>query len=251
MSRCVPGLSRWLASAVLLCPLLAAAPAFAVAAAPVAITYAELPVRLVRDTGMYSAGRGTALQANDLIDAGKAAIQIGLAGSTVALGPDSQLFIRSAGDLVLLKGWLKVYGAALRGPRLSTGAIELDSTGATVTLHVAPDVSALFAESGDLAVTELASSKRQRVAKVPREQFAVKHGDAPLKLAAHPPKDFLAGMPRVFLDTLVPVAVNGPALPPKYERRATFADVAPWLAAHPALHRQLQRRFNPALSKPH
>jgi len=250
VSRCVPGLSCWIVSAALLCLPLAPAPAFAATSTSIAITFAELPIHLVRETGMYSASRGTALQADDLLDSGKATIQLDLAGSTLALGPDSQLFIRSAGELVLLKGWLKVRGAIDRGPRLSTSGIRFDSTGATVTLHAAPGVSELFAESSDLPVTELAGDKAQRAGKVPREQFGVKNGTAPLKLTAHPPKEFLAGMPRAFLDALVPVPMKGQAQPPKRERRATFAEVASWLAEQPALRRQVQRRFTPTMPAP-
>jgi hypothetical protein len=247
VSRCVPGLSCWIASAAFLSPLLAPAPVFAATPASISITFAEQAVHLGRDTGMYSAGRGTVLQADDLVDSGKATIQLDLAGSTVAVGPDSQVFIRSAAELVLLKGWLKVRGAAVRGPRLSTSGVRFDSTGATVTLHAAPGTSELFPESGDLPVTELAGGKAQRSSKVPREQFGVKNGSAALKLAARPPRDFLAAMPHAFLDALIPVTAKGPAVPPRRERRATFAELAPMLAEQPALRQQLQRRFQPPM----
>jgi hypothetical protein len=250
VSRCVPGLSCWIAPAALLCHLFAPLSAFAATPIPIAITFAEQAVHLVRDTGMYSAGRGTALRADDVIDSGNATIQLDFAGSTVAVGPDSQVFIRHGMELVLLKGWLKVRGAVPHGVRLSTAGVQFDSTGATVTLHVVPGTSELFPESSDLAVTELADGKAQRGAKVPREQFGVKNGTMPLKLATRPPRDFLAGMPRAFLDVLIPVAVKGPTIPPRRERRITFAELAPWLAEQPSLRQQVQRRFSPFTPAP-
>lgn len=209
------------------------------------ITFTEQPVRLARGTSMYSAVRGAVLLANDLVDTGKSTLQLDAGGSTVALGPDSRVFIRNGAELVLLQGWMKVHGAPSRGPRLATAALQFDSTGASVTLHALPGTTELFAESGDLQVTELAPGKAGRTIRVPREQYAVTNGAQPLKLAAHPPQAYLAGMPRAFLDALVPVAVQGPPVPPRFEHAATLAELAPWLTEQPALRQQVQRRFQP------
>ena len=243
MHRYVFGLSLSLVLLSLLAPLRAAA---APAARAIVITFAEAPVHLWRDTGRLIAGRGTALQANDLVDTGAGTIQLAAGGSTIALGPDSQLFVKGGAELVLLKGWLKVRGAAAQGVRLATAQLQFDSTGATVTLHAAPDGAELFAESGEVQVTELAAGRAQRATRLPGEQFGAKSGALPLKVASHPPRVFLAAMPRVFFDALVTVAATGPAVAPKRERAATFDELAPLLADHPALLQQVQRRFQSA-----
>jgi hypothetical protein len=237
--RYVPGLS--LVLALVLTSLRADA-----APAAILINFAETPVHLWRDTARLSAGRGATLQANDLVDSGAAAIQLGAGDSTIALGPDSQVFVKNSTELVLLRGWLKVRGAPVQGVRLATAQLQFDSTGATVTLHAAPDGAELFAEAGEVLVTELPAARGQRGTRVPREQFGAKSGALPLKVSTHPPRTFLSAMPRGFFDALITVAPKGPALPPRRERPATFEELAPLLADHPALLQQVQRRFQPA-----
>lgn len=240
MSRHVPGLSLWLVCACL--PAFGAVPA--PAAIPVAITYSELPITLSRDTSMYSASRGTALLPDDLLVSGTGTILLDAGGATVALGRDSAIAVRNS-ELVLLKGWLKVNGGATRTLIFTTAVLQFDSAGSAATLHATPGRTELFAESGALAVLELPPSKAPRRVNVPREQFGVRSGALPLILTGRPPAAFLAGMPRAFLDALVPLAAKGPAVPPKRERKATYAELAPLLAEQPVLRQQLQTRFAP------
>jgi hypothetical protein len=62
----------------------------------VSISFAEQPVRLLRDTSVYVAGRGARLQPGDIAEAGAAGIQIeGGSACTVALGPASQVFLKT------------------------------------------------------------------------------------------------------------------------------------------------------------
>jgi hypothetical protein len=240
VSRHVSGLSLWLVFACLPAGAVSAAPA----ALPVAITFADQPVKLARDTGMYSAGRGAALLPNDLIVSGAGTILLDAGGTTVALGPDSAMFIKN-GELVLLKGWLKVNCSATRALLLTTASLQFDSAGIAATLHATPGRTDVFAESGTLAVLELPAGKTPHRASVPREQFGVRSGALPLKLSPRPPAAFLSAMPRTFLDTLVPLAAKGPPVPAKRERSATWAELAPLVAEQPALRQQLQLRFAP------
>jgi hypothetical protein len=244
VSRQVPGLSLWLVCASL--PAFAAGPATPTAAPPfpVSITFTEQPVKLARDTGMYSAGRGVALQADDLMTSGASTMLLDAGGTTIAVGPDSSVFIKN-GEVVLLKGWLKVNGSATRALLLSTASMQFDSAGVAATLHATPGSSELFAESAAVTVQELPAAKPPHSVKVAREQFAVRQAAQPLKLAARPPAAFLAGMPRTFLDPLVPIHAKGAAVPPRRDRTATFAELAPLLAEQPSLRQQLQARFAP------
>lgn len=230
MRACVPGL---------LLSLLLAGPALA--AAPLAITYAEQPVHLWRDTSLYSAGRGATLQAHDLVDAGAATLLLDAGGTTVALGPGARLYINGPADLVLLDGWCKVRGAHVQGARLATQHVQFDSTGATVTLHAAPAGTELFAEAGAIVVATPGAARAG--VKIAHEQFGSASGPH-LTLAPHPPPTFLAALPRAFLDPLTALPVPPPA-PPRRERAATYAEVAPLLAGHPALRQRMQRRFKP------
>jgi hypothetical protein len=216
----------------------------ALAAMPVTITYADQPIKLSRGTAMYSAGRGAGLQPNDLLMSGAGTVLLDAGGATIAIGPESTLYIRD-GELVLLAGWLKVDGSAAHALLLATGALQFDSAGSTATLHATPGTTELFAESAALAVLPLPADKAARRTTIPREQFGVRSGARPLQVMARPPAAFLAGMPRAFLDPLVAVAVKGPAVPPRRDRAATLAELAPLLAEHPALRQQMQARFLP------
>ena len=215
-----------------------AAPAFT-------ITYAEQAARLVRGTSLYRAGRGVILHEHDLLESGTGAIQLDGGGATLAIGPASRVWIRNAGDIVLLDGWLKLRAPTGKAVTLATANLSLSVNGNTVGMHAAGTSSELFAESGAVLVHELDAGRRKRAASVPHEHFAVRAGALPLRLADRPPPAFLGAMPRSFRDELVPLTLTGAALAPRHERAASLAELAPWLAAHPALRRQVQARFDP------
>jgi len=228
--------------------LMLALPGPPVRAAPpapaIAITFAEGAPRLARDKGFYRAGRGTVLRANDMLESGAGTLQLGAGGATVALGPASTVFIRNNSELVLLGGWLKLRGSAGQPFTVVANSLRLAIANATITLHVSPDATELFAESGDALVEEQGAGKARRSTKIPHERFAVRTGALPLRLAARPPAPFLAAMPPGFRDETVALAAPAPVAP-KFERVATFAELAPSLATQPSLRRQLQARFDP------
>ena len=219
-----------------------------------AISYAEQPVRLLRDTGFYIAPRGTRLQHGDIIESGASSIRIdGASSSSIALGPASQLYFKAGPkgvELVLLNGWMKI-----QAPRFaknvapvqllaSAGGIRLDASSSSVILHASPGKTELFVEDGEPVVDELQGGKALRT-KVSREQYAVRMAKLPLKMIPRPPKDFLDALPRAFLDALAPVALKGPPPVPKIDRPAQFADVAGWVADEPAVRQLLHLRFYP------
>jgi hypothetical protein len=244
VSRQVSRLSLWLVFAPL--SAFAAGPdsVSTTTAVPVAITFTEQPVKLARDTGLYSAGRGAALLPNDLITSGAGTVLLDVGGAAVAVGPASSVYLKN-GELVLLSGWLKVGDSGARSLLLTTAGLQFDSAGISATVHAAPGMTELFAESAAVAVLPLPADKAARRTVVPREQFGVKRGMQALKLSARPPAAFLAGMPHAFLDPLVALHLKGAPVPPKRERPATFAELAPLLDEQPALRQQLQTRFAP------
>lgn len=228
-------------------------------AADVVISYAEQPVQLIRAATLYTVAAGTVLRPGDIVQSGTAGLQIeGLPALTLALGPDSKLYLgrgSAAGDLSLLSGWLKVQPAArAAGPamRLSAGMLRFDAVAATSVLHVDADQVAVFVESGQQAVTEL--DKRGQAARqlaLAREQYVLRRADQPLQQAGRPDKAFVASMPRQFFDALVPVAnkrvASAPAL--KKEREVSYEDVAPWLLGPASLDKNaLAASFAPRLA---
>jgi hypothetical protein len=209
------------------------------------ISAADQPVRLLRDTSFYFASRGAQLQADDIIESGAGGIQLEARNAaTIALGPASRLSFK-AGEPVLLEGWMKIQAPGNAPLKFGAGGLAFKAPGGSVILHAAGGKTELFVETGDPTVAEMEGTRVVRTTRIPREQYAVRSPGQALKLLPRPPREFLAGMPAAFQDTLMAVAVKGPAPAPKLERRAAFAEVAPWLAGEPALHQSIYRRFNP------
>lgn len=230
--------------------LLALAPASALPAA-LTITFAEQPVRLLRDTGFYVAGRGARLLNGDLLESAAASIQVDAGNaSTVVIGPASRIYFKldaKGPELILLGGWLKIQAGAVP-IQVSAGGLQFGAANNSLILRSAPGKTELFVEEGEAMVDE--AGKAPHPARVTREHYAVRSEKLPLKILPRAPKEFLGGMPPTFLDALVAVGVKGAAPTPKLERAASFADVAPWLAEQPALRQVLQRRFNPPKPAP-
>lgn len=244
MSRRLVKLSVWLA---LLWPLAHAAPPAAAAPASVSmsVSFAEQPASLVRGKSLYRAGRGVALQQDDLLVSGGAVMQLDAGGATLALGPATRLWIGSGGEIVLLEGWLKLQDRAGRALAVSTSVLRLETDAATVTVHASGATTEVFAESGAVPLRELDGGKARRAARLPSEQFGVRSGGQPLRVVARPPAAFLAAMPRDLRDELVVPGTRAPSAAPRLDRAATLAELLPWVAGHKALRQQLQRRYEP------
>lgn len=208
------------------------------------IVHAEQAALLVRDTAMLGAGRGVALRPGDMLATRDGTLQLDAGGATLALGPHTRLFFRQGGEVVLLEGWLKLRGRAGQALAVNATLLRLTVADATAIVHATPAATEVFAESGELALEELDAGKAGRRLQLPGEQFAARSGRQPARVTARPAAPFLAAMPPGFRDQLVPIAA-GPVAQPKHERRATYAELAPWLARQPALRQQVQRRFEP------
>ena len=233
-------------SLLLLAMALSALPA---AAAPAsAISYAEAPVRLVRDTSLFTAARGARLQTGDIIETGASPVQLeGMGGAAVAIGPGSRVYFKlgDTAELTLLSGWLKVQ-AGPTGTIINAGTLRVTPDGSSLILNAVPGKTALFVETGTPSAAEMQGSKQLRVTKLAREQYAVRTAKEALKVLPRAPKEFLGAMPPAFFDPLVAVSFKGAAPAPKLERAAVFTtDVAPMLADDPAVFQVLNRRFNP------
>lgn len=219
------------------------------AASLATISVADQPPRLLRDTSFHVAARGTELQAGDIVEAGAGTLQLEAGNCcTVALGPTSRIYLKPGGkafEPVLLGGWMKLQARAGATPvQVSAGGLQLGN-GGSVIVHASAAKTELFVETGDSAVAETQGGKVLRTTRVAHEHYAARSAGEALKVLPRPPREFLRAMPPAFQDALPPVAVKASAAPPKLERRASFDEVAPWLAAEPALHQVFHRRFFP------
>ena len=226
------------------------------AGTPPTISFADQPVRLLRGTSFYGASRGAHLETGDILDTGASNVQIeGVGDATLALGPASRVYFtlgQGAPELHFLSGWLKIQAGkagAASATGIASGALKFVLNGGSVIVHNETGKTELFVEDGELAVTETQAGKAARTTKIAREQYAVRNAETALKLLPRAPKQFLGGMPHVFLDMLVPVSIKGAAPAPKMDAPASYAQVASWLTDAPAVRQTLQRRFNPPPKK--
>jgi hypothetical protein len=223
------------------------------------ISFAEQPVRLIRASTLYTAAQGTGLQAGDILESGPAGLQIeGLTDSTIALGPNTKVYLDRSGariELNLLSGWLKVQRprAAAAALAVETPLLNIDTgAGASVT-HVGPAQVEVFVEDGEETAYELDKRGQPgRKLALAREQYAERKRDQPTQLAGRPAKEFIAAMPRPFFDALLPVAAKlKSAAVPRKEREVSYEDIAPWLQSNLTINKKtLAERFAQRLSDP-
>ncbi|TFW14758.1 hypothetical protein [Duganella callida] len=212
------------------------------------ITFAEQPLRALRDTSFFTLPRGARPQNGDILETRGSGAQIEGIGATIAaVGPATVIHLKLGGvpELRLLQGWLKVQAGKSPGPAIVSGPLRLTLASGSIILHSESGKTELFVEDGEPAVTETATGKPARQIKVAREQYAIVTAAAPLKALPRPPKDFIAGLPPGFADILVSVPFKGAEPPIRKEGPATFEEAAPWLSDAPALRQLLHNRFYP------
>src|SRR5206468_4957389 len=111
-----------------------------------------------------------------------------------------------AGELFLLRGWMKVstsqQPARVVG-RYSSPLVELSTADATAVVQVSGAEAAVFMESGEARAAPISSyGKVSDAVRVKGSQFVSCKQDQRCAVAARPSPAFLAALPRNFMDTL-------------------------------------------------
>ena len=231
------------------------------AQAQATLTLAEQPVRLIRGATLYKGINGSAVQKDDIIETGPAGVQIEAGKNTiVALGPNTRLYVlslatddKSATEVALMQGWIKVLSATPKRALVLTRSMQITlPQGATIVQSKAGK-DALFAEEGAQQAARIDDKGRAGTPlKLTAEQFVYPDPAKPVLLVGRPTREFLAEMPRHFRDRLVPA----PAVPkagkvaPVKEREVNFEDVDAWLLSSLPVRKNFVNRFKPRLSDP-
>ncbi|MEW9585369.1 hypothetical protein [Paraburkholderia sp. DGU8] len=244
------------------------ASAVPLAHADAVISFAEGAVTVIRGASLYRTGVGAKLRDDDIIetDAGKSAQIEDSVGTLIALGPQTQVLLKTpaappstaAGPvrITMLSGWLKVacpVSAAVQPP-LSIELRGLDITPSSngpwsvVTMATAERVG-LFAESGDDAIVLARAPAQAPKQSLHAGQYLERHADEPLRAQARPSEEFLGAMPPGFRDALVGVAAH---LANTHElaaalRPVDYADVSDWLTSSVSERVTFVKRFVPRL----
>jgi hypothetical protein len=224
------------------------------------LTVADQPLRLIRGATVYKAGSGVAVQKDDILETADGAAQVEAgADAIVALGPHSRVLVagfapdgKSAVEMELLQGWMKVYA---KGRRVAvvTPALQVTLAAGSTIVHAGDGQDAVFAEEGDQQVARVdANRKVGSPLKLPAEQYAGLDAAKPQPVAGRPPRAFVGAMPPAFRDHLaqLPTVKNAGKIAPTKEREAGFADVDDWLASTLPARRRFVARFKPRLSDP-
>lgn len=227
------------------------------------LTLAEQPVRLIRGATLYRATAGVAVQKDDILETGAAGAQVEAGPKTiVALGPHTRVLVgtlavddKSATDVALLEGWVKVLAKAGKCTQVATPALLVTLVSGSTIVRAGGAKDAVFAEEGEQAAARIDDKgKAGPPLKLPAEQYAAIDSTKPQPAPGRPARDFLAALPPSFRDGLQPVprVPNAGKVAPVKEHDVEFADVQAWLGA-PASSFSSARagfvaRFKPRLS---
>jgi hypothetical protein len=201
----------------------------------------------VRRDKLLTATQGVTLLIGDMIDTGpKAFVAIRApTGTLIGLGPTTSVYLLQRGTIMTLfvsKGWVKVDAKAetrIEGPRLG-----IQGHAAVMLLHADDRSDAVFEEQGAarLVTRDGAATHPGKVAE-PGQYFSRdEHGEA--VPAAHPPAEFIAGLPVAFTDSLPDEAPSSlKEVDPTLVRPVTYTDVQAWLVIPRDLRAGFVARF--------
>lgn len=238
----------WLRS---LWSLLLTVPLFASAAPPAAplatLTIVDGEAVLVREAARYAPAEGVRLLREDIVETGTQGrlLRIEFPDGLIAdLGPATRLQIapklasRAPGRFYLLQGWVKVTApASLASPVFNTPLFDASAIAQRAVVLVQPQDANVFAEAGEVALTELLDGRPLGNVTLKGEQFLTRAGAARASVAPRPTAAFIQRVPKDFLDTL----------PSRLERFKTrevdptrlsgiaYDDVAAWIDAEAGL----------------
>ena len=222
------------------------------------ITLLDGRATLIIGARSAAAAQGVRLADSTIIDTDAAAklLRVEWAdGRALDLGPATRVMLAPAlhghapAAFYLLTGWAKVTSpAAATAPGWLAPPLEAAPARGVVVVQVAPAETLLFAETGGLVLIERPGGARRVVES---GQFYSAAAGRAGQVSARPNAALLQRMPAAFRDTL-PLRreafkgreVEAVPLPP-----SSYANLAPWLDAEPALRHDLPRRFAQRLAE--
>lgn len=243
----------WWLGAIALVLLATIAPRVARAQGTAVLTIVDGDARVIEGARALAATVGMRLGAGTLIDTAADLSLLRLEwsdGRVLDLGPATRVMLwppglagpqRPGPMFYLLGGWAK-HSLGTDGEGQAMPALELTASSGVVVSYVGADRTLVFVESGQTEVVGRAA--RDALALHQGESCTVVGNERPLASPRAPP-GLLAQMPRSFRDTiprrlalLGSRGIDGRVLP-----APSYAELAPWLTAEPALRRDFPRRF--------
>ena len=246
--------------------VIASGPAFADDAG--LITLVEGQARLLRGVSVFLAAEGVRVHEGDIVETmPKSQAQLELADGTLlnvdassklhlAAFRTSQGRLTGNAELVLLQGLLK-YSRPQTPPgselRLLTPAVAVAVQHGSGIVRVTEGRIEAFVESGGgKAVEVLAKGKTGEPVDMKADEYLSSLAGKPLVRQPRAPREFVAALPRHFLDTLPSrrEKFKSRVVEPKKERDVTYADVGVWLQSASRPRQVFVKRFTPRLADP-
>ncbi|MGE5452968.1 MAG: hypothetical protein ACM3VZ_14130 [Acidobacteriota bacterium] len=234
------------------------------------LTMLEGSAWVIHGAARSSTPEGARLEADDFFETAPTTTLARLEfedGTVVDLGPSSRVWVSPvwphaspadpAGAAVayLLQGWAKVSSeqAPLRGRAwLATPALDVIQMARGAVVRVQGQDAEVFAESGDAAVRPRGKRASTTPLKLGRGQFLSQHGEAAAQVLPRPSADFLAAVPRPFMDTLPARrdAFKGKRVSLTPGAPLSYADLQAWLNAEPRVRARLPQRWHALAQDP-
>jgi hypothetical protein len=220
------------------------------------VTILEGSAKVIRGLFQFDALQGVRLLPDDLIRTDESTfVRVEYADQTwIELGPETLLQLNHPAQkklsnrpgLYLLAGWLKL--ECKSDPRASRSLASknmdvVDLSGALVLRATGPDL-AIFAEQGTARLINRGMRGATPVALNAGDFLIVGQGK-PASVQGRPSADFVAALPRAYLDTL-PYRYGlfeARAAMPQNQRAFSYADVEPWINAEAPVRRQFVARW--------
>jgi hypothetical protein len=227
------------------------------AAAEVAgtLTILEGDAFIIRGAARLRAAEGVRLSPGDIVETSDGAfLQAELVDQTqLDIGPKSRVMVggpvrlKAERTLYALGGWFKLTNARKEGNarafEFRSPLLEIGLLPGVVVIQLKPGEATLFAERGDLKVTERPAGGAVGVRQGQNYRRAA--GTARGTVANGTPQSFLAELPRPFRDSL-PLRADkyrDREVAPKPAPDFVYADVEPWLRTEMPFRRQFVERW--------
>jgi hypothetical protein len=226
--------ARWLGLiALILCgPAVDGKPAPAAFDGVVSIADGD-PFTIIRRDTLWSASKGVALIAGDLVETGPRAFLVVQApeGTLIGLGPSTAVYFIERGKvatLFVLKGWVKADVKA--APTRVLGArLGIQGNQAVMLLYADERSNAAFDERGSMTIV-LPDTAPTPVSKEPGpNHFFLRQNGLDVVSQVSPSVEFVEKMPLAFRDPLPAFPKLPGPVPPRELRAVTYSDIQAWL----------------------
>lgn len=227
------------------------------AQAPGLLTILEGDALIVRGAGRVRAAEGVRLLHGDIVETGanafaqiefadQSVLELG-AGTRVMVGGPAK--IKAERTLYALAGWFKLTNArkdpAARGWEFRSPLIEFGLLPPVVVLQVKPAEVLVFAERGEIKLTERQSGAAPAPVGVKSTHFYRRSAGARGVTTPSAPASFVTEMPKAFRDSLPLRAekFKDREVSPKAAPDFVYADVEAWLKSETPFRRQFIERW--------